>query len=126
MVSTNERLQSNVECRKPPFRYRPPPVIWVLPVRARSGSNLAVQANDPTATASGSTARIAASGIRHDDRLNVGTQRAEWYASSHSLGSERLREWYTCRVHVAPQQYTIWSMPSGFSAPSREVTHGEY
>jgi hypothetical protein len=77
----------------------------------------------PTTAALGLTARIPASEIRHDDRLNVGTPRAEWYASSHSLGSERLREWYTSRVHVAPQQYAIRSMSSGISTPSREVAH---
>ena len=78
---------------------------------------------DPTTAALGSTGRITALGNRHDDRVKSGTPRAEWYASSHSLGSERLREWYTSRVHVALQQYAIRSMPSGISAPTREVAH---
>jgi hypothetical protein len=78
---------------------------------------------DRTTAALRSTAPNIASGFRHDDPLNVGTPRAEWYASSHSLGSEHLREWYTSRVHVALQQYAIRSMPSGISAPTREVAH---
>jgi hypothetical protein len=69
------------------------------------------------------TARITAPGIRQDDRVNVGTPRAEWYASSHSLGSGRLGEWYTSRVHVAPQQYAIRWMPSGIFRASVDAAH---
>jgi hypothetical protein len=91
------------------------------------GSNPAVQANATRLRRHQDRPQASPQfGIRDDDRLNVGTSSAEWYASSHSFDSAGLREWYTSCVHVALQQYAIRSMSSGVSAPSLEVAHGEY